>query len=446
MTEQITDKQVDEISASFSALELKLGSEIHNQFNQQRKAAFEQFLALGLPTTKNEEWRYTNISPLFSGKTNFEPETLTANLDSSILGEVSFEDCKANVLVFINGKFAPSASSIHSPIHEVEILTLAQAEKKRVGAFDTYFGTVAKNDINAFQALNSAFATQGTFIYVPEGQTVELPIIIHHIADGNDAKTIAHPRNLFVLGKNSKATIVQTFASQGSNHVFTNSLTEVQVEEGASLELVIFQTEKENATQVNNTEINQLGNSHSNVTTITTGGKMVRNNLHIAVNGEYVEANLNGLYCLNSNRLVDNHTLVDHIEPNSQSNELYKGIADDKGTAVFNGKIFVKSIAQKTNAFQSNRNILLSPDATVNTKPQLEIFADDVRCTHGATTGAMDEEPMFYLRSRGLDEKTARAMLLHAFAQEVVEKINHAEIKQTLAAKIDALLGFESAS
>ncbi len=444
MTEKLANPISEAVIANFHAFEQSLGADTVAIHHHTRKEALNHFLRLGVPTTKNEEWRYTNIAPSLKGKFDFAKTSKSSNLDPEFLTSTLFEGIEANIIVLVNGKYLPYSSTVLSPIHEVEILALDRAIEKRSAILDTYYTKVAPYNNNALNALNTAFAEQGAFIYVPEGKEVELPIFIHHIADGTSDSTICHPRNLIVLGKNAKVTIVETYSSLGENSVFTNALSEVVVSEGAHLEYVKMQAEKGNATQVNFTQINHAGNSTSNTTTITVGGKLVRNNLHIAVDGEFAEANLNGLYWLNADRLVDNHTLVDHIQPNSQSNELYKGIVSDKGTAVFNGKIFVKAEAQKTNAFQSNRNILLSPDGTVNTKPQLEIFADDVRCTHGCTTGAMDNEPMFYLRSRGLDENTARAMLLHAFAQEVVEKINHDSIKQFIARQIDSLLGFEN--
>lgn len=444
MTEKLANPITDAVIASFHAFEQSLGAETVAIHHHTRKEALANFVRLGIPTTKNEEWRYTNIAASLKGKSDFNPKSRPSNIDPAQLTSTLFEGIEANILVFVNGKFLPNSSTILSPIHEVEILSLDKANEKRSVIFDTYYSKIATFTQNAFSALNTVFAQEGAFIYVPEGKEVALPIIVHNIADGTSDAVISYPRNLIVLGKNAKVTVVETYSSVGELAVFTNALTEAVVNEGAHLEYIKLQAEKKNATQVNFTQINHASKSTSNTTTLTIGGKLVRNNLHIAVDGEYAEANLNGLYWLNEDRLIDNHTLVDHIQPNSQSNELYKGIADDKGVAVFNGKIFVKAEAQKTNAFQSNRNILLSSDATVNTKPQLEIFADDVRCTHGCTTGAMDNEPMFYLRSRGLDENTARAMLLHAFAQEVVEKINHEAVKNHIAKHIDSLLGFEN--
>ncbi|MBT9139295.1 MAG: FeS cluster assembly protein SufD [Syntrophomonadaceae bacterium] len=254
---------------------------------------------------------------------------------------------------------------------------------------------------------------------------------------------MAYPRNLIVLGAGSSVQILETFTSSGGDQAFTNLVSEVYVEEKAHLEYIKLQVEGNNATQINHTEIVQQKESTASVFTYTLSGGMVRNNLTIRIKGENAVGNMVGLYLLSGKTHCDNHTLVVHLVPNCESNELYKGVMNDESTGVFNGKIFVRKDAQKTNAFQSNRNILLSDDATCDTKPQLEIFADDVKCSHGCTIGSLDQEPLFYLRSRGIDENSAKALLLHAFAAETLENISIEPVKKHLSLLIDKVLGFE---
>jgi len=429
MITSVENPLIAQINTRFEAFEKSLEGAETSSLHELRKNALQSFKLLGLPTVKNEEWKYTPISNQLKGKFDFSKVTKLTALAPDDIKKVHIPNLEANVLVFINGVFAPFSSTILTPIHEMEVLSLNRAAEKRIENFDKYFGQIASCENNAFTALNTAFADQGTFIYVPEGSIVTLPTVLHYITDASNFDVIAQPRNLFVLGKRAQATIIETYSCLGDNALFTNSVTEIVLHKEAIFNYYKLQNESSAAHHVDNTEISQESKSVLNAVTITTGCGMIRNNLHIAIKEQYAESNLSGLYKLSGKTHVDNHTLVDHIAPNCESNELYKGIMDDKSTAVFNGKIFVKQAAQKTNAFQSNKNILLSDDATVYTKPQLEIFADDVKCSHGTTVGALDEEPLFYLRSRGLDEEIARGMLLGAFAGEVVDKIKIPEVR-----------------
>ena len=297
-----------------------------------------------------------------------------------------------------------------------------------------------KDGINA---LNTAFVTKGAvFAAVKKGKIVSHPVYIYNITDG---QVLALPRTLVHLGENAQIQIVETFASVSKSESLTNQVMEIVVEKDAILEYCKIQNENEHANQVSTTHIRQTGKSLVNAVTISLNGGIVRNNTNVVMEASYCEAHLYGLYFPKGNTLIDNHTVVDNVEPHCFSNELYKGMLDENGTGVFNGKIFVRQPAQKTNAFQSNKNVLLSDAASVNTKPQLEIFADDVKCSHGCTVGKLDEEGLFYLQSRGVPEKTAKAMLLHGFAGDILEKIKLAPIRAYVDQLIADRLEFEIA-
>jgi len=267
---------------------------------------------------------------------------------------------------------------------------------------------------------------------VPDKQTLEHPVYLYFISDGRLAKPFSQPRNLFVVGRESTAKMVEVFHTIGQHHSFTNVVTEIVVAENASVEYYKVQDESENAHHVGTTQAHLSRDSKFAAYTVCLRGALLRNNLNLILDGSNVEAHMYGLYLLNGKTHADNHTLADHRQPNSYSNELYKGILDGKSTGVFNGKVFVRQAAQKTNAFQSNRNLVLSKEASMNTKPQLEIYADDVKCSHGATVGQLDEDMLFYLRTRGIPAESARALLMRAFAEDVLTTISIAPLREYL--------------
>ena len=269
------------------------------------------------------------------------------------------------------------------------------------------------------------------------------PVYLYNITDTRLVNILAQPRTLIYVGENVQVQFVQTYATIGTSESFTNEVVEVVVEKDAMVEYYKIQNDTANSSQVNTTHFRQIGKSLVNTVTVSLSGDIVRNNLNIAMEAEHSESHFYGLYFLNGKTHVDNHTVVDNVKPNCYSNELYKGVVDDEATAVFNGKIFVQRDAQKTNAYQSNKNILLSDSATVNTKPQLEIFADDVKCSHGCTIGQLDEEGMFYLRSRGVSEKTAKSLLVHAFAIDILGHIKPEPIRSYVDKLISERLEFE---
>jgi Fe-S cluster assembly protein SufD len=267
------------------------------------------------------------------------------------------------------------------------------------------------------------------FIYVKKGQVPEHPVYIYHISDTREINTFSQPRSLFYVAENASLQVVETFITIGPQESFTNHVTEIVVEKEARLEYYKIQNDAPHASQVSTTHIRQTGKSYTHSVVISLNGGLIRNNLNIVLDADRCESHLYGLYCVKGQTHIDNHTVVDNAQPNCFSNELYKGIMDDNATGVFNGKIFVRRDAQKTNAYQSNKNVLLSDSASVNTKPQLEIFADDVKCSHGCTVGSLDEEALFYLRSRGVGKDDARSLLLQAFAIDILENIKPAPIR-----------------
>lgn len=340
----------------------------------------------------------------------------------------------------MNGSFNLELSNIIEKDSAILISNLAIARKENTNVFDAHFGKYVKIENESLNAMNTALMSDGAFVYVPSNKKVENPIIIMNVVDSTDINVLSQPRNLIVLEKNAEACIVESYISVGTNASFINIVNEIFVDENAHLEHYKIQQQKGESYQNNYTQIFQEANTNINQVTLTLDGTMVRNNLHFYMNGKNCNTLLNGLYITEGSNHVDNHTRVDHAKPNCQSNELYKGIMKNKSTAVFNGKIMVHLDAQKTNAYQRNQNILLDAEATINTKPQLEIFADDVKCTHGATIGQLDEEPMFYLRSRGIPEDVARKMLLNAFADDIAEKIKIPELVGLLEQLIEEKL------
>lgn len=415
----------------------------HSVLTPIEQKAFNTFNILGIPTVRNEEWKYTRIGSVFNKEYAFHPESFTSSLLESDLDSIRFPgNEQANELVFINGLYSESLSIIRSK--NLTVISLEQATKneyreivlQNLGHSNHYI----KDGLNA---LNTAFAAEGIFIHVKKGNIIEHPVYIYNITDARSVPIFSQPRVLIYIGENAQVIFAETYSTFGASESFTNQVTEMVVEKEAMVEYYKIQNDAAHANQVTTTHIRQIGKSLVNTVTISLDGGIIRNNLNIAMEAEHSESHFYGLYFLKGNTHVDNHTVVDNIKPHCQSNELYKGIVDDNGTAVFNGKIFVQKDAQKTNAFQSNKNLLLSDNATVNTKPQLEIFADDVKCSHGCTVGQLDEEGMFYLRSRGISERAAKSLLIHAFAIDILEHIKPEPVRQYVDELIAERLGVE---
>jgi Fe-S cluster assembly protein SufD len=382
----------------------------------------------GLPGTKHEEYRNTPLTralekfDLSSGEFPSSPGTERPAYRIPELDEYS--------IVFINGKLSLEQSSA-SGLSKLKIRPLREALESG-GQAIAYFSKIADPKLDAFLAWNTVGWNSGVYIEVDDNVTIEKPLVIYNITDASERQVVTIARNLLVVGKNCALTVIQKFDSVGAQPHFTNTVTEAVVEDHSSLTIYTIQNDPGDHYQFNHTQIQQQNSSRVNSFFFTLSGKLIRNNLNFSVDGEDCESHLYGLYLLKGDTLADNHTVADHLKPNSSSNELYKGVMDDRSKGVFNGKIYVRPNAQKTNAFQSNRNILLTDLARVNTKPQLEIWADDVRCSHGCTTGQLDEEAVFYLQSRGIPKPMAQAMLLYAFAGEVIDMVTILALKQYL--------------
>ncbi len=407
-----------------------------------REKAFTDLGKMGIPTVKHEEWKYTRVSSLFSKDFQLDVEANDTSVTAGDLDSLRLPgDEQANSLVFVNGKFSFQLSRIIS--EHIVVMPLEEAAKNEYAEIvSKHFGHSSQYLKDGIHALNTAFIQGAVFVQVKKGKLLEHPVYIYNITDARGRSVLAQPRSLVHIQENAQAQFVETYTSIGSDASFTNQVTEFVVEQDAVLEYYKIQNESSDSNNVSTTHIRQVGKSYTHTVTISLNGGIVRNNLNIILDAERCESHLYGLYFQDGQTHIDNHTLVDNVKPNCFSNELYKGIIDGEAAAVFNGKIFVRPQAQKTNAYQSNKNILLSDAASVNTKPQLEIFADDVKCSHGCTIGQLNDEGLFYLQSRGISEKNAKALLLHAFAEDILEHIKLQPLREYVDGLISKRLDF----
>lgn len=394
------------------------------ELQQQAVQALEQH---GIPTVKHEEWKYTRVGSVLHDDMQIQAETTFSPTEFAhrLPGE-------AIEVFVVNGKFHSNSSA--DPIY---ISSLgAEANGSHAELIHKHLGHSAKYHPDGIHAMNTAFADHGLFIHIPKGKIIEKPIYIYYVNDNRANAILSLPRTLVYVSAAAQVQITEQVVSLGTQETLTNQITEVVAEQDAVVNYYKIQNEGSHASQVCTTQFTQIGKALTNATTISLSGNIVRNNLNMVMEAEYGESHMYGLYLLDGKTHVDNHTIVDNVMPNCFSNELYKGIMDGESTGVFNGKIFVRKDAQKTNAYQSNKNVLLTDTASANTKPQLEIFADDVKCSHGCTIGKLDEEALFYLRARGIGEKNAKSLLLHAFAIDILENIK----AEPLRAYVDTLI------
>jgi len=396
-----------------------------------RQAGMARFAELGFPTLQDEDWRFTNVAPI--ARLPFKP-MLAAGADpaESVLKDYVFAGLAGPRLVFVNGHFNSKLSSVRDLPAGVKIASLASVLASDSAIIEKQLNRCARMDDSAFAALNQAFFLDGGFIHIPAGKIIEEPVQLIFISTARQNGDTIHPRNLIVAGADSKATVIESYLSAGSVAYFTNAVTEIIAGDNVALEHVKFQDEAADAFHVA-TIAGELGRaSNVNVHSFALGAKLSRNNIRARLAGEGLECILNGLYLTRDEQLADHHMVVEHAQPQCASHEYFNGILDDKSRGVFHGRIYVHPVAQKTDAKQTNKNLLLSDDATADTKPQLEIYADDVKCTHGATVGQLNEESIFYLRSRGIPEPTARRMLIHAFAGEIIERVKCGPVREQL--------------
>jgi Fe-S cluster assembly protein SufD len=382
-----------------------------------RGRAAARFGALGFPTVRNEDWRFTNVSPI--AETAFRMSDGVPTNAAEMVRRVSFAGAAAR-LVILNGRFSPELSSLGDLPVGVTAIALTEAIARNHPACAQLERSPIED--RAFVALNTAFLYDGVLLQIPQGLVLDAPIHIV-VLGGGAGKIMTHPRIVVAAGANSQAAIAQTFLGGAGEAHFTNALTSVALDENATLDFCNDQRETEDAYHVSHLQVDCARNSTFRAQTVTLGGRLIRNDVVAVLGGEGAHVALDGCYLADGARLVDNHTTIDHATPHCTSHELYKGILDGKARAVFNGRIIVRQDAQKTDAKQTNRALLLSDEAQINSNPQLEIFADDVKCTHGAAIGQLDDEALFYLRARGLTAKAARDLLIRAYAGEILARI-----------------------
>lgn len=392
--------------------------------------AKETLSTVDFPTTRNEAWKYTRVGRIASIKVD-NRIPLTDTLSESILIAKD-----AFTFVFENGILNQQLLSREIP-SGLTIKPISACTEQEL----SIVGRHLKLENEVFNSINTAYATDGLYIHIADKLKLDLPIQIIHQISGN--QSISNTRNFIQCGKFSEVQLIQVYNSVDANSSFSNIITEAIVDENAHLTIDKIQNEAEGNYHVATEQVVQEKNSTFTINTVTLNGTLVRNNLNIEVNGTNCISNLNGAYILKDNQHVDNHTIVDHRAPHCESHELYKGVIDDKATAVFNGKVFVRKDSQKINAFQSNGNVLLSDTATVNSKPELEIYADDVKCSHGSTTGQLNEEAVFYLRARGISEKSARHLMVSAFINDVLEKIENQDVLDYTHSILSERFGWE---
>jgi Fe-S cluster assembly protein SufD len=397
-----------------------------------RLSAITRFETLGFPTTRNEDWHFTSVAPIAEG--SFTPLTNeTGRVSPSQLEPFGF-GAGWHTLVFVNGRFSPSLSSGPALPDGVTVLPLARAYDELPILVDQHLGKIASYDAHTFTALNTAFINDGAVVHVAKDVELALPVHLLFVSDASASQGVAQPRNLIVLDRFAKATVVETYAGIADGAYFTNTVTESVIAEGATLTHLKLQRESASAFHVGTFDARQARDSHLFSFSFATGAALSRTNIYTELRGEGCGATLNGLYLGDRDQHIDHQTRIEHVEPNCYSRELYKGILDGNAHGVFNGKVFVHPEAQKTDGKQTNNTLLLSDRARIDTKPQLEIFADDVKCTHGATVGRLDETSLFYMKSRGINARTARELLTYAFAADVLETIERAEVREGLEA------------
>jgi Fe-S cluster assembly protein SufD len=391
-----------------------------------RHAAIDRFAEQGFPTLDHEEWRFTNLAPLV--RIPFQPAR-----PDKIAGTELPDGIR---LVFVNGHYTPALSSLTGLPGGVLVESVAAALKMHPELLEPHLGRHARQEDQPFVFLNTAFLQDGAFVLVPRGKLVEQPIHLVFVSTPGSEPGVCHPRTLIVVGPGSEARIIESYLAAADGVYFTNAVTEVVLGDGAVLDHYKLQQESKAAFHIAAMHVQQDRSSNFSTHSLTFGGALVRNDVGAYLGAEGCECVLNGLYTASGQQLIDNHTRIDHAMPHCASHELYKGILDGKARGVFNGKIYVHQDAQKTDAKQTNQTLLLSDDATINTKPQLEIYADDVKCTHGATVGNLDTEAIFYLRTRGIDLASARALLTYAFANDVIGRIKIESLRSRLEEKL----------
>jgi Fe-S cluster assembly protein SufD len=432
----------DKIHASFIALENEVDTDSY--VHTLRNEALHNFEQQGIPVRKDEAYKYTSLKSVFNKDFTLFPKK-DSSVEYSDIKKYLIHDIDAYRVIFIDGKYSSHLSQTTHDKFDVCLMSSALTGAKYQAVIEAYFNKIAGRD--GLSSLNTAFAKEGAYIHVPKNIAVEKPIEIVYFTTGNEASLMSQPRNLVIVGENSQIQIIERHQSLGEHPALTNAVTEIFADKRAMVDYYKIQNDKTTATLIDHTTVEQQQNSEVRVHTFSFGGALTRNNLNFYQRGEHCNSVLNGVTIIEGKQHVDHSTLVHHTAPNCESFQEYKQIFDDRSVGVFNGKVLVDRIAQKINAYQQNNNILISDNATINAKPQLEIFADDVRCSHGCTIGQLDEDALFYMQSRGIGKKEARALLMFAFANSVLESVKIPEIKsritKLIAMKLNVDIGFD---
>ena len=416
-------------ASEFLSMEADLISSQPDSLRRLRREAMDRFNELGFPTVQMEDWKNTNVG--FLTRKAFHRSTEQPDgLDLNMLEAYLVKDVTR--VVFLNGRFSSQLSSFEDIPATVEIKSLSDAIHQSPERVTPYIAQFADYHHHAFVALNTAFMDDGVVIHIPDNAIVDRPIHVLYVFAPTRSEAVYYPRNLIYAGPNSQASIIEHYVGLSGEDYFTNQVTEIVARPNTSIHHTKLQQEALSAYHISTTQIHQHPNSAVSTTSVSIGSHLARNNTNVVLDGEGCSCTMNGLVLAQGNQHVDNHTSIQHLKPHSTSRELYKGIHSDRSHGVFHGRILVQKDAQKTNAKQTNKNLLLSNKALVNSNPQLEIYADDVRCTHGSTTGQVDQEAIFYLRSRGLDEKTAKRVLITGFAGEIIDGIQNKSVQTYL--------------
>ena len=431
----------EKLLSSFIAFENQ--TNIDSYVHDIRSEAIKQFESIGFPNKKLENWKYTSLKNLLNTDYSVLPE-INNVLEFKNIRKYLIDDIDSYKIIFVDGKYCSHLSETTHEGMDICILSAALTQSKYDLIIENYFNKIALKD--GITSLNTAFSNEGAFIHIPKNKFVEKPIQIIHFSTGNEASLMFQPRNMIVVDENSQVQIIERHQSLSENKVFTNSVTEIYADKKSIIDYYKIQNDNLQASLIDNTYVNQQRNSIFSMHTFSFGNELVRNNLNISQNDEFIETIIKGVTIIGDKQHIDHNTLIQHNKPNCNSHQDYKGIYDNKSTGVFNGKIIVDKQAQKTNAFQSNNNVLLSDKATINAKPQLEIYADDVKCSHGCTVGQLDKNALFYLKSRGIPEKEATALLMYGFANNILESVKIPEIKtrinHIIATKLGVKIGF----
>jgi Fe-S cluster assembly protein SufD len=433
----------EKLLSSFMAFEERV--DVHSELHDVRTSAIKNFEDKGFPTKKDEAWKYTSLNAILKNDFTVFPKQDTA-IEFNQVKKYFLHEVDTYKVVFVDGVFSSYLSSTTHEGIDVCLMSSALTKPKYKMVIDTYFNQIANKE-DSLTSLNTAFAYEGAYINIPKSKVADKPIEIMYFSTGNEAALMVQPRNLVIVGENSHVQIIERHQSLTENPVLTNSVTEIFAQKRAIVDYYKIQNDNLDANLIDNTYVSQKQESHVSVHTFSFGGNITRNNLNFYHFGERLTSTLNGITIIGEKQHVDHFTLVKHSTPNCESFQDYKGIYSDRSTGVFNGKVYVEKEAQKTNAFQKSNNILLGDKSTINAKPQLEIFADDVKCSHGCTVGQLDETALFYMQARGIPKKEAKALLMYAFSNVVIDNIKIPELKQRItkiiANKLGVKMGFD---